>query len=118
MDNSKRRLMLKLGSIAVVSAAMAHAGLAQAQGKDKGKGDAKGGMPHLPESDPQGQALGYKEDGSKVDRKKFANYQPAQTCASCQQFQGAAKDAFGPCAIFPGKAVSAKGWCSAWVKKA
>jgi hypothetical protein len=24
----------------------------------------------------------------------------------------------GPCPLFPGKQVSAKGWCSAWAKKA
>ncbi|MGH8675153.1 MAG: high-potential iron-sulfur protein, partial [Burkholderiales bacterium] len=53
-----------------------------------------------------------------VDRKKFANYQPGQSCANCTHFQGKANDPWGPCAIFPGKQVAAKGWSSAWVKKA
>src|SRR6185295_3350209 len=88
--------------------------------KDAKKGgDAKGGeLPHLDEKDPQAAALGYKHDAKQVDRKKFANYQPGQTCATCQQFQAKAKEPWAPCAIFPGKSVAANGWCSAWVKKA
>ena len=35
-----------------------------------------------------------------------------------QLFQGKAGDAAGGCGIFPGLQVSAKGWCSAYVKKA
>ncbi|MGH7262243.1 MAG: high-potential iron-sulfur protein, partial [Nitrospiraceae bacterium] len=41
-----------------------------------------------------------------------------QDCASCQLFQGKPGDAWGPCPIFPGKNVNAKGWCSAYIKKA
>ena len=75
-------------------------------------------MPHVSVTDPQAQALGYKDDASKVDKKKFTNYQAGQVCASCQHFSGKAGEQWGPCAIFPGKQVNAKGWCSAWQKKA
>ncbi|HSD36302.1 MAG TPA: high-potential iron-sulfur protein [Rhodocyclaceae bacterium] len=72
----------------------------------------------LTEADPTAQALGYKEDASKVDTKKYAAYKPGNTCANCVQYSGKPGDASGPCAAFGGKAVTAKGWCMAWVKKA
>ena len=38
--------------------------------------------------------------------------------ANCVLYQGAPADASGPCPIFGGKSVSAKGWCSSYTKKA
>jgi hypothetical protein len=70
------------------------------------------------ESDPTAQALGYKSDATQVDKSKFAKYQPGQTCSNCQLYMGKAGDASGGCPILGGKLVSAKGWCSAYVKKA
>jgi hypothetical protein len=70
------------------------------------------------ESDANAQALGYKTDAGRVDRAKYPKFQPGQACASCQFFQGKAGDAVAPCTIFGGKQVNAKGWCSAYVKKA
>ena len=70
------------------------------------------------ESDANALALGYRTDASKVDRAKYPKFQAGQTCASCQFFQGKAGDAMAPCTIFGGKQVTAKGWCSAYVKKA
>ncbi len=78
---------------------------------------AQGAVP-LSESDPQAQALGYKADAAKVDKVKFPKYAAGQTCSNCQLYQGKPADATGPCALFPNKLVAAKGWCSAWVKKA
>lgn len=72
----------------------------------------------LSEADPTAQALGYKDDATKVDAKKYAAYKAGSTCANCVQYSGKAGAATGPCAAFGGKAVSAKGWCMAWVKKA
>lgn len=69
------------------------------------------------ESDTQAQALGYKSDASKVDKTKQAKYAPGQLCSSCALYQGATGASSGPCPIFAGKVVSAKGWCSAWAKK-
>ncbi len=73
-------------------------------------------MPHLAESDPTAMALGYKEDATKVDAAKYPQRNPEQVCANCNFFQGTT--AFAPCQLFPGKAVSAKGWCAGYTKKA
>ncbi|CAH2777049.1 MAG: FIG00453798: hypothetical protein [uncultured Paraburkholderia sp.] len=74
--------------------------------------------PKVAESDPTAQALGYKEDASKVDKAKFAKYAPGQDCGNCSFYQGKAGDAYAPCPMFAGKQVAAKGWCSAYNKKA
>ncbi len=79
---------------------------------------AQGTSPKLSEADPQAVALGYKDDTTKVDAKKYPKHTPAQSCANCQLFQGKATDATGACALFAGKQVAAAGWCSAWNKKA
>lgn len=76
------------------------------------------GAPKLDEADPQAVALGYKNDTTKVDDKKFPKHTAEQKCNGCQLYQGKATDATAPCAIFGGKSVTANGWCSAWVKKA
>lgn len=78
---------------------------------------AQGAAP-LSETDPQAQALGYKTDATKADKVKFPKYAAGQMCGNCQLYQGKPSDATGPCALFPNKLVAAKGWCSAWVKKA
>ena len=41
-----------------------------------------------------------------------------QNCANCTLYTGAEGDAMGPCPLFPGSAVAAEGWCSAYVPKA
>jgi hypothetical protein len=80
---------------------------------------AQGGtLPHLAESDPTAKALGYVEDASKVDKTKFPAYKPGAQCATCNFYQGKAGDAYGPCQIFPGKSVTAKGWCASHSPKA
>jgi len=70
------------------------------------------------ETDPTAIALGYKHDAAKVDAKKFTTFVAGRNCSNCQLYQGKPTDAWAPCAIFAGKQVNAKGWCSAWVKKA
>ncbi len=74
-------------------------------------------LPHLDEADPTANALGYKHDTTKADAAKYPNHKPDQTCANCNLGLGKEGDAWRPCSIFPGKSVSAKGWCAAWVKK-
>ena len=114
--DTKRRGFLKIGPVAVAAFAIAsRAGTSLAQPKAQ---DKKGALPKLEETDPTAQALGYKHDAAKVDKKKFAQHQAGQTCSNCQHFQGKPTDAWAPCEIFPGKQVNGKGWCSAWVKKA
>jgi hypothetical protein len=70
------------------------------------------------ENDPQAKALGYVNDATKADKKKYANYAAGQDCATCALYQAKAGEAWGNCALFPGKQVGAKAWCSAFAKKA
>ena len=70
------------------------------------------------DTDPNAVALGYSSDGSKTDVKKYPQYAASQSCSTCVLFTGTAKDTSAVCPVFGGKAVSAKGWCSAWAKKA
>ena len=76
------------------------------------------GLPHAAETDPMSQALGYREDASKIDTKKYPGYKYGDVCASCKLFQGKAGEPWGACQVIPGKDVNAKGWCSAMQKKA
>lgn len=64
-------------------------------------------LPQLTEDDPQAAALKYTHSSPHEDKN----------CANCALIQGNDGDEWRPCAIFPGKAVSANGWCSAWAKK-
>lgn len=65
------------------------------------------------ESDPTATALGYMMDATKSTKRT----DKAATCANCSLYSGKAGAADGPCTIFQGNLVTAKGWCSAWVKK-
>ena len=105
----QRRDFLKHGSLTVISLAMlARSPHAPAQAK---------ALPHVAENDPQAAALGYRNDAKKVDRKKFANFQPGKDCDDCVQFEGKKGETWGPCKIFPGKAVNSHGWCTAFQQK-
>lgn len=64
------------------------------------------------ETSPQGQALGYKADATKAPQRNDA----AAFCENCEMFSGRAGGE-GPCAVFGGQLVAAKGWCTAWVKR-
>ena len=65
----------------------------------------------LPLDNAQAKALGYVENAATT---KNAAHKPGSSCANCQFFTAAT----GACALFSGFAVSPKGWCSAWAKKA
>jgi hypothetical protein len=69
-------------------------------------------LPHLDPADPTAQALKYTEDNIKAGPP----HQDGQACATCNFFGGGT--AYAPCQLFPGKAVTAKGWCSGYAKKA
>ncbi len=77
-----------------------------------------GALPHLAESDPTAKALGYVEDAGKVDKTKFPGYKAGAHCATCNFYQGKGSEEYGPCQIFPGKSVAAKGWCASHSPKA
>jgi len=79
---------------------------------------AQAAAPTLSETDPQATALGYKADGSKVDKAKYPQHVATQVCSGCNFYQGKATDPTAPCQLFAGKKVAGKGWCTAWAKKA
>jgi hypothetical protein len=98
MNNVNRRDFLKLTGSSVIGLTLGGVALrVNAQEPEQVKLD-----------DPTAVALKYVE-GSKVE---------GQNCANCQYVQGEDGQEWRPCAFFPGKVVSAKGWCAGWVKKA
>lgn len=64
-------------------------------------------LPPVSETDPTAKALGYVEDASKTTnaKRKAGDY-----CDNCQFYTGGSTGR-GPCQLFPGKSVNAKGWC-------
>ena len=70
--------------------------------------------PRLDVKDPAAVALGYVENAEKVDAKKYPSYVKGSTCENCLLLQGSGGESYRPCSLFPGKVVSAAGWCSGW----
>lgn len=103
MDNGRRRFFATAGG-AIGVAVLANAIPSIARAED---------LPHLTLDDPTAKALNYTEDNSKAG----APHQAGQECSNCNFYTGAATG-FGPCQLFVGKAVNAKGWCSGYAKKA
>ena len=103
-SQSSRRRFIKISTAALAAAPLANvllSGAAQAA-------DA------LSESDPTAVALGYKADATKAPKRT----DKTAFCNNCNLYSGKAGAADGPCSIFGGKLVNAKGWCTAWVKRA
>lgn len=79
-------------------------------------------LPLVSPSEPMAKTLGYAEDATKVDTKKWTKRAAAdgktQFCHNCILFNGAkpTTEKEGPCSLFPGKAVKADGWCNSWAK--
>jgi len=103
MQISRRHFM-------IVAATLASASVLQTE--------SRAASAELSENDPTAQTLGYKADAATVDTTRYPKYQAGQACANCQLYQGKSGDTSGPCPVFAGKLVAAKGWCSAYVKKA
>jgi len=78
---------------------------------------AAGDLPHLTSENPSAASLGYTENSAAVDQTKFPKHQVGQQCANCKYFQGDARVQYAPCALYPGNAVNADGWCSGYVAK-
>ena len=72
-------------------------------------------LPKLELEDPTAQALGYVHDASTVDPETRGGED--RTCTTCQLYTEPEAE-WGPCALYPGKAVAAEGWCKGWVKRA
>ena len=71
-------------------------------------GDAAS-LPLLSVDAPEAKALKYVENAQQARDKV-----PGSSCANCGLYQGASGSTQGPCQLFPGKAVTAAGWCSSW----
>jgi hypothetical protein len=70
-------------------------------------------LPHLSTTDdPTAKMLNYTEDASNA----APPHQTGQNCANCNFFQGVGTG-YGPCRLYAGKAVNAKGWCSGYAAK-
>lgn len=70
--------------------------------------------PKLDVHDPAAVALGYVENASQVDPKKFPRYLQGSNCENCLQLQGKPGNNYRPCNLFSGKLVAVSGWCSGW----
>lgn len=70
-------------------------------------------LPHLTTTDPTAKAMDYVED---ANTSKNGLYKPGSSCANCQFYAGP-EAGYGPCQLFPGKAVNAKGWCTSFTSK-
>jgi High potential iron-sulfur protein len=74
-------------------------------------------LPHVEASDPTARALHYTEDASKINAAQDPTHRAGTRCATCKLYQGTANAAYGPCQLFPGKAVSSNGWCMGYQQK-
>jgi hypothetical protein len=81
--------------------------------------EAHAASPMVDEKDPTAIALGYVSDTTKANQAKYPKHTPAQQCNNCQLYQGKPMVASGagPCPLYAGKDVDAKGWCSAYTKR-
>ncbi|MFP4161912.1 MAG: high-potential iron-sulfur protein [Ectothiorhodospira sp.] len=101
-----RRTFLKAGTCGLAAAPVAGlvwGGNVQAQEKK------------IKESDDDAKALDYVHDASDSDH---SDYEEGQNCLNCDLYTDPDAEDWGPCAVFPGKLVNAKGWCSSWVERA
>jgi hypothetical protein len=64
--------------------------------------------------EPAAVALGYVENASQVDARKYPQFVAGSTCENCLQLQGKPGNNYRPCSLFSGRLVSVSGWCSGW----
>ncbi|MBS0487643.1 MAG: high-potential iron-sulfur protein [Proteobacteria bacterium] len=107
--NSSRRRFFAVAGSAIGAAAIAGVLPRTARAAD---------LPHLTATDPTAQALHYNDDATKVDKAAAPTWKAGEACHNCNFFQGGATDQWGPCQLFPGKAVHRDGWCAGYAKKA
>jgi hypothetical protein len=69
-------------------------------------------LPRLDEADRSAKALSYAHDASRIEAATRGGAD--RSCRTCRFYTNAG-EAWGPCTLFPGKAVSADGWCKGWV---
>ena len=103
VSNTNRRRFIKLTVGGVAAVPLANALF----------GETAAAVEVVTESNPQAQALGYKVDATKAANRKDTK----AFCNNCNLYSGKPGAANGPCQLFAGNLVSAKGWCTAWIKK-
>ena len=103
-----RRALLKAAMVGAMAVSLS--GLSREAG-------AQAALVPLSPADPTASALGYGEDTTKIDDKKFASHKATQSCSTCVQYKGKPGDARGACNIYAGKSVNSHGWCSVWAQK-
>jgi hypothetical protein len=103
--DAERRRLLKLAALGLVTAPFASSVFSTpARAAD---------LPMVDEADPTAKALGYHCDGAK----NAARTDKTAFCDGCLFYTAQPGGKSGACALFPGKAVCPKGWCSSWQKK-
>ena len=102
---TSRRTLLKGLALGAAGAAIGVRGARAAEAAQTAKVDVR---------DPQAVALGYVENASQVDTKKYPQYAPGSNCDNCLQLQGKPGNNYRPCTLFSGKLVAVAGWCSGW----
>ncbi len=105
-----RRKMLRMSGVAAAAIPTAHVLLGSNALADE--------LPHLSPDDAMAAALGYVHDTTTVDKAANPRHENSQVCSNCALVQGGDDEEWRPCAIFPGKLVSANGWCKSWAPKA
>jgi hypothetical protein len=101
-ESASRRRFLLGAALAVAAAPLAPLAIGRAEAQ---------ALKPLPADNATAKALAYTADAATT---KHASFKPGSSCANCQFFTAGT----GGCTLFPGFAVAAKGWCSAWAKKA
>lgn len=99
-DKNRRKFVTMMGAGAAVVPLSALVGSLPSRAQDD--------LPLVDPASAQAQALQYVEN-SEVD---------GQLCSNCSLYQGAEDSEQAPCPLFPGNAVLASAWCSAYVPKA
>mgnify|MGYP000088154424 CR=1 FL=1 len=99
-DKNRRKFVTMMGAGAAVVPLSALVGSLPSHAQDD--------LPLVDPESAQAQALQYIESSDK----------DGQLCSNCSLYQGAEGSEQGPCPLFPGNAVLAGAWCSAYVPKA
>lgn len=99
-DKKRRQLMGMMGATAAVIPVSALVGALPSRAQDD--------LPLVDPDSAQATALQYVAESPN----------PEQNCANCTLYQGEEGSEQGPCPLFPGVAVHAAGWCSAYVPTA
>ncbi len=64
--------------------------------------------------EPAAVKLGYVENASQVDTRKYPQFVAGSKCENCMLLQGKPGSDYRPCSLFSGRLVSVSGWCSGW----